>query len=69
MNWIKIKKKLLQFGIEFVLVYTTFQLTQESIDLCNRKQIIEYEGTIDDFVDLMKKQGIKEPIEIFDYYN
>lgn len=69
MNWIKIKKKLLQFGIEFVLVYTTFQLTQESIDLCNRKQIIEYEDVIDDFVDLMKKQGIKEPIEIFDYYN
>lgn len=69
MNWIKIKKKLLQFGIEFVLAYTTFQLTQEVIDLCNHKQIIEYEDTIDDFVNLMKKQGIKEPIEIFDYYN
>ena len=69
MNWIKIKKKLLQFGIEFVLVYTTFQLTQEAIDLCNHKQIIEYEDIIDDFVALMKKQGIKEPIEIFDCYN
>jgi len=69
MNWIKIKKKLLQFGIEFILVYTTFQLTQESIDLCNHKQIIEYEDIIDDFVKLMKKQGIENPIEIFDYYN